>query len=49
MVAYQLPTGGSLESQFYVTTLEKGITIVFMLCLVLASERASSSGLGIYI
>ena len=45
------PTGGSLESQLCVTTFEKGITIIFMLCLVLASERASesasSSSLGI--
>ena len=47
------PTGGSLESQLCVTTLEKGITILFMLCLNLTSERASefasSSSLGIAI
>ena len=45
------PTGGSLESQFHVTTLDKGITIIFMLCLDLTSERSSesvsSSSLGI--
>ena len=45
------PAGGSLESQLCVTTFEKGITIIFMLCLVLTfgrvSESASSSGLGI--
>ena len=38
-------------SQLCVTTFEKGITIIFMLCLVLTfgrvSESASSSGLGI--
>jgi hypothetical protein len=37
------PTGGSLESQLCVTTFEKGITLLFMLCLNLTSERASES------
>jgi hypothetical protein len=37
------PTGGSLESQLYVTTFEKGITLLFMSRLNLTSERASES------
>lgn len=46
------PKGAKLENQFNVAVLDKGITIIFMLRLTLASwlnaEIASSSGLGIH-
>ena len=37
------PTGDPLESQLCLTTLEKGITIIFLLCLELTFERISES------
>ena len=37
------PTGDPIANQHYVTTLEKGITIIFPLCLNLTLKRISAS------